>query len=143
VKTNPFLPLKSELPAEPHRSNHFMRIIALGRLIYGIVLLGVGLAVFDLIGKNLTAEILKLITRWHIETHVYYVHWLLQKVSGINHGLLILLAFTNFFMPRWLLLKPAAFSWESAGLIGWSFWIQPRSFRSKHTNSARNSVGLT
>ena len=74
-----------------------MRIIALGRLIYGIILLGAGLAIFDLIGKNLATEILKWIKRWHVDTHLYYVHWLLQKGSAVNHSLLVLLAFTNFF----------------------------------------------
>jgi uncharacterized membrane protein (DUF2068 family) len=96
-----------------------MRIIALGRLIYGIVLLGVGLAVFDLIGKNLAAEILKLITRWHIDTHLYYVHWLLQRVFGVNHGLLVLLVFTNFFYAALAFV-------ETGGLLlgkRWAYWL--------------------
>jgi uncharacterized membrane protein (DUF2068 family) len=117
--TNPFQPLKSELSAKPARSNHFMRIIALGRFVYGIVLLGLGLAVFHLIGKNLAAELLKLITNWHIETHFYYVHWLLQEVAGVSYGLLVLLAIMNFFYAA------LAFA-ETAGLLygkRWAYWL--------------------
>jgi uncharacterized membrane protein (DUF2068 family) len=96
-----------------------MRIIALGRLIYGIVLLGVGLAAFDLIGKNLAAEVLKLIARWHIDTHLYYVHWLLQKVFSLNHSLLVLLAFANFFYAALAFV-------ETGGLLlgkRWAYWL--------------------
>jgi uncharacterized membrane protein (DUF2068 family) len=119
VHNNPLLPLKSELPSEHHRSNHFMRVIALGRLIYGIVLLGVGLAVFNVIGKNLAAGLLKLITRWHLDAHLYYVHWLLQKVAGLNHGLLVLLAVVNFFYAA------LAFAETGGLLLGrrWAYWL--------------------
>ncbi len=94
---NPFLLLKFELSREYRQSNHFMGVIALGRFIYCIVLLGIGPAVFNLIGKNLAVELLRLITNWHLDAHLYYVHWLLQKVAGVSHGLLFLLAIMNFF----------------------------------------------
>lgn len=99
--------------------NHFMRVIALGRLIYGLILLGAGLAIFNVIGKNLTSEMLRLIDHWHIDSHLYYLHWLLQKVSTVSQGLLILLAVGNF------LYAALAFV-EAAGLIfgkRWAYWL--------------------
>jgi uncharacterized membrane protein (DUF2068 family) len=96
-----------------------MRLISLGRLIYGLILLGTGVAVFNLLGKNLGAEMLRLINQWHIGSYLYYVHWLVQKVSTVSQGMLILLAIGNF------LYAALAFV-ESAGLIlgkRWAYWL--------------------
>jgi uncharacterized membrane protein (DUF2068 family) len=96
-----------------------MRVIAAGRLIYGLILFGAGLAIFDLIEKNLTAELLSLINRWHIDSHLYYVHWLLQKAPDLSHGLLVLLTVANFFYAGLAFI-------EAAGLwLGkrWAYWL--------------------
>ncbi len=96
-----------------------MRVIALGRFIYGIILLGLGLVVFELIGKNLKSGYLNLLARWHIDAHIYYVHWLLKKVSSVNHNLLELLAVVNSFYAA------LAFA-EAAGLLmgkRWAYWL--------------------
>ena len=82
------------------KSNHFLRVIALGRLIYGLILLVTGVAVFNLLGKNLGAEMLRLINQWHLDAHLYYVHWWLQKISTVSHSLLLLLAIGNLLLRR-------------------------------------------
>jgi uncharacterized membrane protein (DUF2068 family) len=117
--TNYFLPLKSKVKPLHGKSNHFMRVIALGRLIYGLILVAAGLAVFKLLGKNLSAELSGLLTKWHVDAHVYYIHWLLQKASTVSQTLLILLTFGNF------LYAALAFI-ESAGLTfgkRWAYWL--------------------
>ena len=117
--TNYFLPLKSKVEPLRDKNNHFLRVIALGRFIYGLILLAAGLTIFSLVGKNLSAELLGLMTKWHIDTHLYYVHWLLQKVSTVSHTLLILLTVANFFYAVLAFV-------ESAGLIfgkRWAYWL--------------------
>jgi uncharacterized membrane protein (DUF2068 family) len=116
---NYFLPLKSKVKPLRDESNHFLRVIALGRFIYGSILLAAGLAISSLLGKNLSAELLRLMTKWHIDTHLYYVHWLFQKVSSVSHTLLILLAVANCFYAALAFI-------ESAGLIfgkRWAYWL--------------------
>jgi uncharacterized membrane protein (DUF2068 family) len=111
--------MKPKAKPPRNKSNHFMRIIALGRLVYGLILLGAGFAIFNLLGKNLAAEMLRLLNQWHIEAHLYYVHWLLQKVSTVNQGWLVLFAIGNF------LYSALAFI-EAIGLVmgkRWAYWL--------------------
>lgn len=116
---NYYLPLQRKVEREYKRSNHFMRVIAVGRLLYGLVLLGLGLAIFNLIGKNLAGEALALVNKLHISSHIYYVHWLLQKVSTLSVGLLILVTIVNFFYAALAFI-------EALGLIfgkRWCYWL--------------------
>ena len=111
--------MKSKVEPSRNTVNHFMRVIAVGRLLYGLILLAAGFAIFNLIGKNLAAEMLRLIDTWHIDSYLYYIHWLLQKVSTVSQGLLILLAVGNF------LYSVLAFV-EAAGLVlgkRWAYWL--------------------
>jgi uncharacterized membrane protein (DUF2068 family) len=62
---------------------------------------------------------LRLINEWRIDEHLYYVHWLLQKVSTVSQGTLVLLAIGN------LLYSALAFM-EAAGLVlgkRWAYWL--------------------
>ena len=96
-----------------------MRVIALGRFLYGIVLLGLGLTIFNLIGKNLADELLALVNKLHISSHVYYVHWLLQKISTVSVGFLVLITVVNFFYAALAFV-------EALGLtLGkrWCYWL--------------------
>ena len=96
-----------------------MLLIAVGRLGYGIILLVVGVAIFNLIGKNLGSELSGLISRWHLGSHVYYVHWLLQKVSNVSPRLLMVLLAGNFIYAALAFI-------EAAGLgMGrrWAYWL--------------------
>jgi uncharacterized membrane protein (DUF2068 family) len=116
---NFFLPLKSKAKPVRNKRNHFMRVIALGRFIYGLFLVAAGLAIFNLLGKNLSAELSGLLTKWHVDTHLYYVQWLMQKASTASPNLLILLTVANF------LYAALAFI-ESAGLVfgwRWAYWL--------------------
>jgi uncharacterized membrane protein (DUF2068 family) len=119
MTNNYFLPLKSQSQHQQRPASRWMKVIAAGRFVYGAVLLAAGLTIFNLIGKNLAVEILNLIKACHLDTHVYYVHWLLQKVGSISHGLLVLLAVANFFYAA------LAFT-EGTGLLfgkRWAYWL--------------------
>ena len=111
--------LQRKVEFEYQRSNHFMRVIAVGRFLYGTVLLGLGLTIFNLIGKNLADELLAMVNKLHISSHVYYVHWLLQKVSTVSVGILILITIVNFFYAALAFV-------EALGLtLGkrWCYWL--------------------
>jgi uncharacterized membrane protein (DUF2068 family) len=119
VTTNYFLPIKSNLQPQRHKGDGWMRLVAAGRFLYGFILLAVGLTIFNLIGKNLSAEFLKLIAKWHIDAHLFYVHWLLQKISTVNDGFLVLLTVGNFIYAALAFI-------EGAGLLcdkRWAFWL--------------------
>jgi uncharacterized membrane protein (DUF2068 family) len=96
-----------------------MRVIALGRFIYGVILLAAGFTIFNLLGKNLSAELLGLINKWQIDAHLYFIHWLLQTASTISQRLLILLTIADFFYAALAFL-------ETAGLVigkRWAYWL--------------------
>lgn len=111
--------MKSKAKSVGNKTNHFMRVISLGRLVYGLILFVTGVAVFNLLGKNLGVEMVRLINKWQIDSHLFYVHWLLQKVSTVSEELLVLLAVGNF------LYAALAFI-EAGGLImgkRWAYWL--------------------
>jgi len=96
-----------------------MLLISISRFIYGLVLLVAGIAIFNLIGKNLSSELSSLIQRWHLGGHVYYVHWLMQKTSTVSQTLLWILAVGNLFY--------AALAFVEAGGLAftqrWAYWL--------------------
>lgn len=96
-----------------------MRVIALGRFIYGLILAAAGVVIFNLLGKNLSAELSEWMTKWGLDAHVYYLHWLLQKASTVTQPLLLLLTGANFFYAVLAFV-------ESAGLVlgrHWAYWL--------------------
>jgi uncharacterized membrane protein (DUF2068 family) len=99
--------------------SRFLRVITLGRLLYGLILLGAGLAIFKVIGKNPTSGMLRLIDQWHIDSHFYYIHWLLQKVSMLSRGLLSLLAVENFSYSVLAFVEAAALVLRKR----WAYWL--------------------
>jgi uncharacterized membrane protein (DUF2068 family) len=116
---NYYLPLQRKVEREYKRSNHFMRVIAVGRFLYGIVLLGLGLTIFNLIGKNLADELLALVNKLHISSHIYYVHWLLQKVATVGVGFLILITIVNFFYAALAFIEALGLAFGKR----WSYWL--------------------
>jgi uncharacterized membrane protein (DUF2068 family) len=117
--SNYHLPLQRKVEREYKRSNHFMRVIAVGRFLYGIVLLGLGLTIFNLIGKNLADELLALVNKLHISSHIYYVDWLLRKVSTLSDGLLILITVVNFFYAALAFIEALGLAFGKR----WCYWL--------------------
>jgi uncharacterized membrane protein (DUF2068 family) len=116
---NHYLVAQRKVGFEYKQSNHFMRIIAVGRFLYGIVLLGLGLTIFNLIGKNLAAELLALVNKLHISSHIYYVHWLLQKASTVSVGLLVLITIVNFFYAGLAFVEALGLTFGKR----WCYWL--------------------
>jgi uncharacterized membrane protein (DUF2068 family) len=111
--------LKSEVNPVEKSGGRWMLLIAMGRLGYGIILLLVGVAILNLIGKNLDSELSGLISRWHLGSHIYYVHWLLQKASNVSPELLMVLMAGNFIYAALAFI-------EAAGLAmgrRWAYWL--------------------
>lgn len=96
-----------------------MRVIALGRLIYGLILLAAGLTIFNLLGKNLSAELLGWLNKWHIDTHLYYVHWLWQQASTVSHKFLFFLTIANFFYAALAFIEAAGLAFGRR----WAYWL--------------------
>jgi uncharacterized membrane protein (DUF2068 family) len=114
-----FLPLESKAKSAPHQGNHFMRVIALGRLVYGLILVAAGLTLFHFLGHNLSDELLRAIKALHLDSHFYFVHWLLETVSTVSPALLILLTVVDFFYAALAFI-------EAAGLVcgkRWAYWL--------------------
>jgi uncharacterized membrane protein (DUF2068 family) len=116
---NHYRGLRRKVEFEYKRSSHFMRVIAVGRFLYGIVLLGLGLTIFNLIGKSLADELLALVTQLHISSHVYYVHWLLQKISTVSIGILILITVVNFFYAVLAFVEALGLTFGKC----WCYWL--------------------
>jgi uncharacterized membrane protein (DUF2068 family) len=119
VTSNYLLRLKSKVPPQRRQDVGWTRLVAAARFMYGLILFAVGLTIFNLIGKNLSAEFLKLIAQWHIDSHLFYVHWLLQQISSVGDGLLVLLMVGNFFYAALAFI-------EGAGLLHgrrWAYWL--------------------
>jgi uncharacterized membrane protein (DUF2068 family) len=116
---NYFLPLKTTFQPQRRRGDGWMRLVAVGRFIYGVVLLAAGLTIFILIGKDLTAGLSKLINKWHLDAHLVYIHWLMKRIPDVSHGLLVLLTVMTFFYAALAFI-------EGLGLMAgkrWAYWL--------------------
>ncbi|HEY4417237.1 MAG TPA: DUF2127 domain-containing protein [Verrucomicrobiae bacterium] len=117
LSSNPSLPLKpTALPSRPSR-DHGSWLIAAGKFMYGLILVAAGLSIFNLIGKSLSAELWRLVNFWHIDSHLYYVNWLLHKAAQINDHQLWLLALANFVYATLSFI-------EAVGLARGKRWAQ-------------------
>lgn len=111
--------MKSKVTLRHDKSNHFLRVIAVGRFLYGMVLLAVGFTIPKLLGKNLSDKLLGLINKCHIETHLYYVHWMIQKVSIVSHADLIVLTVANFCYSVLAFTEAGGLSFGKR----WAYWL--------------------
>jgi uncharacterized membrane protein (DUF2068 family) len=120
VICNTYLPIKSTVaPSQSRDHNPWTLVIAAGKFFYGVLLVSVGLGVFNLVGKNLANELLRLINYWHIDAHLYYVNWLIHKVSNISNGQLILLTQINFIYAALSFIEAFGLAFEKR----WAKWL--------------------
>jgi hypothetical protein len=71
-------------------------LIGAGKIFYGLVLLAVGIGAFNLIGKNLSAELWHLIQVWNVDFHNRYIQMLFRKVSAVDGQKLYFLTIVTF-----------------------------------------------
>jgi uncharacterized membrane protein (DUF2068 family) len=119
VSCNTYLPIKSTVATTSWLHSPWTLVIAAGKFIYGVLLVSVGLGVFNLVGKNLGDELWHLINRWHIDTHLYYVSWLIHKVSNISNSQLILLTQINFIYAALSFIEAFGLAFEKR----WAKWL--------------------
>jgi uncharacterized membrane protein (DUF2068 family) len=79
-----------------HKHDKILWLIGAWKIFYGLLLLGVGIGAFNLIGKNLSAELWKLVERWNIDFHNYYVQLLFRKAAEMDGKRLYALTFMTF-----------------------------------------------
>lgn len=96
-----------------------MMLIAISRLIYGLVLLAAGIAIFNLIGKDLSSGLSDILHRWHIGRHLYYVHWLMQKTATISQTLLWILTVGNFVYAGLAFIEAGGLAFAQR----WAYWL--------------------
>jgi uncharacterized membrane protein (DUF2068 family) len=103
---------------QPRRkSDSILWLIGSGKIFYGLLLLGVGIGAFDLIGKNLSAELWHLVERWNIDFHNHYVQLLFQKAALMDGKKLFFLSVMTFGYA-------ALFFVEGIGLILGKYWAK-------------------
>ncbi|HEY3932513.1 MAG TPA: DUF2127 domain-containing protein [Verrucomicrobiae bacterium] len=94
-------------------------LIGAWKIFYGLLLLGVGVGAFNLIGKNLSAELWKLVERWNIDFHNYYIQLLFRKATELDGKRLFALTFMTFGYAMLFFI-------EGVGLIldkHWAKWL--------------------
>jgi uncharacterized membrane protein (DUF2068 family) len=92
-------------------------LIGAGKIFYGLILLAVGIGAFNLIGKNLSAELWHLIQGWNVDFHNRYIQMLFRKVSAMDGQKLYFLTIVTFAYA-------AVFFVEGIGLILNKYWAK-------------------
>jgi uncharacterized membrane protein (DUF2068 family) len=115
------MPWISPKPQPRERRNHdrILWLIAAWKFFYGLLLLGVGIGAFNLIGKNISAELWHLTQRWNIDFHNHYVQLLFRKAGEMDGKRLYYLTAMTFGYA-------ALFFVEGIGLFlgkHWAKWL--------------------
>jgi uncharacterized membrane protein (DUF2068 family) len=101
------------------KSDKVLWLIGAGKIFYGLLLLGVGIGAFDLIGKNISAQLWYLTERWNIDFHNHYIQLLFRKAALMDGRKLFFLTVMTFGYA-------ALFFIEGIGLIlgkRWAKWL--------------------
>ena len=99
------------------KSDQILWLIGGGKIFYGLLLLGVGIGAFNLIGKNLSAELWLLAERWNIDFHNHYIQLLFRKAALMDGKKLFFLTVMTFGYA-------ALFFIEGIGLILGKYWAK-------------------
>jgi uncharacterized membrane protein (DUF2068 family) len=92
-------------------------LIGAGKIFYGLLLLAVGIGAFNLIGKNLSAELWHLIQGWNVNFHNRYIQMVFRKISAVDGQKLYFLTVVTFAYA-------AIFFVEGIGLILNKYWAK-------------------
>jgi uncharacterized membrane protein (DUF2068 family) len=102
---------------ERRKSDRMLWLIGSWKIFYGLLLLGVGIGAFNLIGKNLSAELWHLTQRWNIDFHNHYVQVLFRKAAMMDGKRLYFLTIMTFGYA-------ALFFIEGIGLFMGKYWAK-------------------
>ena len=119
VSTNYEQPLASIVASPRRKRDKWAGLIAASRILYGLLLVFAGIAAFNLIGKNLSAGLLRFITGWHFDLHSAWIRWLLHKVSSVSAVQLTLVGVATFFYAGLSLVEGVGLAMEKR----WAQWL--------------------
>lgn len=113
------MPWVSSKPARRTRRKHdkILWLIGAWKIFYGLLLLAVGIGALNLIGKNLSAELWRLVERWNIDFHNHYIQLLFRKAAEMDGKRLYFLTVMTFGYA-------ALFFVEGIGLILGKYWAK-------------------
>ena len=92
-------------------------LIGGAKIFYGLLLVGVGIGAFNLIGKNIAIGLWHFTEHWNIDFHNHYVQLLFQQANQMDGDKLLFLASIS-------LGYAALFFVEGIGLILGRYWAQ-------------------
>jgi uncharacterized membrane protein (DUF2068 family) len=102
---------------ERRKSDQVLWMIGAWKIFYGLLLLGVGIGAFNLIGKNLSTELWFWVERWNIDFHNHYIQLLFRKAALMDGKKLFFLSVMTFGYA-------ALFFVEGIGLILGKYWAK-------------------
>ncbi len=89
-----------------HRRHHFgLALIAVFKLIKGVLLLAAAIGLFELIHSDLSATVEHWITVFRMDPDSRYFHWLLIKVGAISPEQIKIVSVGSFFYSALLLTE--------------------------------------
>ncbi len=91
--------------AEHHRHHFGLALIAIFKLIKGVLLLAAAIGLFELIHSDLSATVEHWITVFRMDPENRHFHWLLQKVAGISPADIKMASAGSFFYSALLLTE--------------------------------------
>jgi uncharacterized membrane protein (DUF2068 family) len=115
----PWIARRSQKRKRSRRDRMILCFIGSWKIFYGVLLVIVGIGAFDLIGKNLSAEVWALVQRWNIDFHNHYIQLLFRKAALMDGKKLFYISMMTFGYS-------ALFFIEGIGLImdkHWAKWL--------------------
>ena len=98
-----------------HQHDKIVWLIGGVKLFYSLLLVGVGVGTFNLIGKNLATELWHLTERWNLDFHNHYIQMLYRQAYEMDGNKLI-------FFTAIAFAYAALFLVEGIGLILGQYW---------------------
>ena len=115
----PWIARRSQKRKLNRRDKMILCLMGSWKIFYGVLLVAVGIGAFDLIGKDLSAELWGLVQRWNIDFHNHYIQLLFRKAALMDGKKLFYISVMTFGYA-------ALFFIEGIGLImdkHWAKWL--------------------
>jgi uncharacterized membrane protein (DUF2068 family) len=115
----PWITHKSQKHKRKGHGRMILCLMGSWKIFCGLLLVAVGIGAFDLVGKNLSADLWSLVERWNIDFHNHYIQILFRKTALLDGKKLVYISLLTFGYA-------ALFFTEGVGLIldrRWAKWL--------------------